>query len=671
MSLYKSFSSLGCKTDKKIETFENFEENMHMDYNKKMGIISRNPIVCVKVYSDNCGACVRAKPVYNKLIEEYHNKGCTLIKQSIDSYDNNKEPVLQGYPTFHIYYKGKLHSNVLGADIPALQNKLDNLVLLHNKNNGREGFVENLETFNPTTQLVRDYPTQLPTTNNKNIINLFDNNKTNIVAAGGTGGSSSSVKNIVAAGGTGGSSVKNIVAAGGTGGSSGSSVKNIVAAGGTNSSSSVNNRFSVISGEINKNTPDFSNQEQGVLNDTLSKPIKKQPTIFKNVLLCFMIYSTPDDTMNTMNSYEVNYSKNLHEIYDKLYVNITVNAKKALLFKQNAKSYMSIPSINKLKFRKFPAYVFVYNGKLLDIFYDQDKLVDKLQELIKMTLSEIKTLDYTNCENNYDCVNNACAVESSANDSKKICCPNGMTEHAEIKSTGKNSYTIIKKNYCAKSLRTGDVCLNDTQCESLRCDDVINSNNRGRTTRKGLCKPRERLGQQCSGSNNCVNNACGRETGGSTKNICCPNGMGIVKYDNYDYCKGLKNGSDCLIDEQCDSFRCDGVVKKYNPKTGKSEITQKGVCKPKEQLGQPCSGGVNNCLNGHCCRLGDSSSPLICHPLDMKYTNDKKSGYVPMCYPPEKYLNGNVCRSDTQCRSNICKGNKNGGRDGKCDKYML
>ena len=148
MSLYKSFSSLGC--NKKIETFENFEniqENMHMDYNKKMNIISTNPIVCVKVYSDGCHACNNIKSVYEKFTEEYRRKGCLLVRQPVNSYDNNKEPRLQGYPTFHIYYKGQLHSNVLGADIPLLQNKLNNLILLHNKNNGRETFNEN---FNET-----------------------------------------------------------------------------------------------------------------------------------------------------------------------------------------------------------------------------------------------------------------------------------------------------------------------------------------------------------------------------------------------------------------------------------------------------------------------------------------------------------------------------------------
>lgn len=150
MSLYKSFSSLGC--NKKIETFENFEniqENMNMDYNKKMNIISKNPIVCVKVYSDSCGACNNIKSVYEKFTEEYGRKGCLLVRQPVNSYDNNKEPRLQGYPTFHIYYKGQLHSDVLGADIPLLQTKLNNLILLHNKNNVRETYVENLETQNP------------------------------------------------------------------------------------------------------------------------------------------------------------------------------------------------------------------------------------------------------------------------------------------------------------------------------------------------------------------------------------------------------------------------------------------------------------------------------------------------------------------------------------------
>ena len=128
MSLYKSFSNLGCKVNtNKIENFE-----VSLDSNKKMSIIKnpKNKIVCIKVFSENCGACIRAKPLYSELSEEYNHKGCVMLKQSKDFYENKmNEPTLQGYPTFHIYLNGYYHDQVIGADIPSLKNKLDNLLL--------------------------------------------------------------------------------------------------------------------------------------------------------------------------------------------------------------------------------------------------------------------------------------------------------------------------------------------------------------------------------------------------------------------------------------------------------------------------------------------------------------------------------------------------------------
>ncbi len=142
------------------------------------------------------------------------------------------------------------------------------------------------------------------------------------------------------------------------------------------------------------------------------------------------------------------------------------------------------------------------------------------------------------CESNSNCKSNSCARGTAANNSLKICCPNGKYG------------TYAGYDYCY-GMPDKSICWSDDMCSSGYC----RGNNSGLT--KGFCGKLE-VGEKCDVDANCKNHHCARESANEeAPKVCCQSGNS-GRYAGYDYCYGMKTGTRCWSDAMCVSGNCKG-----------------------------------------------------------------------------------------------------------------
>ena len=85
----------------------------------KKNIISTNDYVVNDVYGKWCGPCKHAKPEFKKIASRYKN--VLFIKENVDDNFSND---ITGVPAFQFFIKGVQEGLITGADMKAVENKI-------------------------------------------------------------------------------------------------------------------------------------------------------------------------------------------------------------------------------------------------------------------------------------------------------------------------------------------------------------------------------------------------------------------------------------------------------------------------------------------------------------------------------------------------------------------
>jgi len=120
--MYKSYDQLGAQPDPNRDILEVTEL---ADFNHKKHILSTNRVVCIDIYADWCGPCKQTAPAYALVASTYSNPGhCAVVKYNWDKMPPNERANIQGIPIFEFYVEGKKMDQIVGADIPQVEEKL-------------------------------------------------------------------------------------------------------------------------------------------------------------------------------------------------------------------------------------------------------------------------------------------------------------------------------------------------------------------------------------------------------------------------------------------------------------------------------------------------------------------------------------------------------------------
>ncbi|KAJ3258209.1 hypothetical protein HK103_004027 [Boothiomyces macroporosus] len=96
------------------------------EYNE---IIATNPLVFIKVGATWCPPCKVIKPVFHRLGEKYSAK---FVSIDVDTSEGNEkfaiEHKVQAYPTFLVFYNGKLIQTLMGAHKKSLEDMVEKMV---------------------------------------------------------------------------------------------------------------------------------------------------------------------------------------------------------------------------------------------------------------------------------------------------------------------------------------------------------------------------------------------------------------------------------------------------------------------------------------------------------------------------------------------------------------
>jgi thioredoxin 1 len=126
--MYKNFSELGVKPEENRDLYSVTEIT---DIQHKNQILSQNRVVLVDIFTNWCGPCKKIEPEYSLIASKYNQQGvCAIVKENLEKKITSN---IHGVPTFHIYKNGQLVDEIVGADLPKIEEKLQ--MVLDSPNN--------------------------------------------------------------------------------------------------------------------------------------------------------------------------------------------------------------------------------------------------------------------------------------------------------------------------------------------------------------------------------------------------------------------------------------------------------------------------------------------------------------------------------------------------------
>lgn len=156
--MYKSYDQLGIDPDKNIDIMgvPDIQNSQH-----KAHIIANNRIVCIDIYAHWCGPCKQTSPSYSVLASNYSKEGiCAIVKQDFDRLEPSERAGINGIPIFRFYFDGKPVDEVIGADIPLVEEKIKGLLQRLNKSSQRVEHAPQGPQFNRSS--IRNVRTGVP-----------------------------------------------------------------------------------------------------------------------------------------------------------------------------------------------------------------------------------------------------------------------------------------------------------------------------------------------------------------------------------------------------------------------------------------------------------------------------------------------------------------------------
>lgn len=124
--MYKSYDQLGAQPEPDRDVMEVLEL---ANPQHKKHIISTHRVVCIDIYADWCGPCKQTAPAYALVASNYSKLGhCAVVKYNLDKMNPAEKANIHGIPVFEFYVDGKQVDQIVGADIPQVEDKLKALL---------------------------------------------------------------------------------------------------------------------------------------------------------------------------------------------------------------------------------------------------------------------------------------------------------------------------------------------------------------------------------------------------------------------------------------------------------------------------------------------------------------------------------------------------------------
>jgi thioredoxin 1 len=120
--MYRNYDQLGVQPEPDRDVLDVVEiaNTQH-----KKHIISNHNVVCVDIYADWCGPCKQTAPEYSRIAATYSKPGtCAVVKYNLDKMDPPEKAKIHGIPVFQFFVNGHQVDEIVGADIPAVEEKL-------------------------------------------------------------------------------------------------------------------------------------------------------------------------------------------------------------------------------------------------------------------------------------------------------------------------------------------------------------------------------------------------------------------------------------------------------------------------------------------------------------------------------------------------------------------
>lgn len=159
--MYRSYDQLGAQPDPNRDVMDVLEL---ANIQHKKHILSTHHVVCIDIYADWCGPCTQTAPNYALLASTYSKPGlCAVVKYNLDKIHPSEKANIHGIPVFQFYLDGNQVDEIVGADIPGVEEKLK--FLLQGGNSERK--VSATPTGPNTRNSIRNSRTNMPSIDNQ------------------------------------------------------------------------------------------------------------------------------------------------------------------------------------------------------------------------------------------------------------------------------------------------------------------------------------------------------------------------------------------------------------------------------------------------------------------------------------------------------------------------
>ena len=111
-------------------TTEEFKQKI-FNYTKETDWKYNGPLpAIVDFYADWCGPCKQTAPEYSRVAATYSKPGvCAVAKYNLDKIDPSEKGNIHGIPVFQFFVNGKQVDEIVGADIPRVEETLKSLLI--------------------------------------------------------------------------------------------------------------------------------------------------------------------------------------------------------------------------------------------------------------------------------------------------------------------------------------------------------------------------------------------------------------------------------------------------------------------------------------------------------------------------------------------------------------
>lgn len=123
--MYKKYNQLGDEGQENAPVSYSVMEIQSSEH--KHDLLRKNAIVCIDVYANWCQPCKQMEPSYAVLAKKLSMPGkCMIVKENLEA-GLSREFDVQAVPLFLIFFRGRLHKRISGADLQAIEETLHEL----------------------------------------------------------------------------------------------------------------------------------------------------------------------------------------------------------------------------------------------------------------------------------------------------------------------------------------------------------------------------------------------------------------------------------------------------------------------------------------------------------------------------------------------------------------